>query len=264
LFRLFQRCADGEPSRPPARPPRRGGDVLHRRRRRRRASAREHRPLRAPHRRHRRLSPALRGPLPRPARPDPPAAGDPLRVRGAPEGPRGLRPCRGRAPPRGPQRRAARRAHSATGAALRSAGSVGGIARVGFGWAGERAGAVPCSPKRPLSTGSATLMETVKIIRQSAQIPAVTRHSVRLGAYSTSSCRVLGTKPGTINPIPFSIQTPTKASAHATFKTSLLVREAGRWSSSAEATLKATADQIQGTRPCFPWDPKNRYFAAVA
>ena len=40
-------------------------------------------------------------------------------------------------------------------------------------------------------------------------MPAVIFHSVRLGAYSTTSCSVDGMKPGMISPIPFSIQMPT-------------------------------------------------------
>jgi hypothetical protein len=51
-------------------------------------------------------------------------------------------------------------------------------------------------------------------IRPSAQTPAVTFHSVRLGEYSTISCSVLGMKPGTMRPMPFSIHTPTKVSTH--------------------------------------------------
>jgi hypothetical protein len=61
-----------------------------------------------------------------------------------------------------------------------------------------------------VNTATASFNPTVKIISPNAQMPAVTFHSVRLGAYSTTSCSADGMKPGTIGPIPFSIQAPCR------------------------------------------------------
>ncbi len=83
-------------------------------------------------------------------------------------------------------------------------------------------------------------------------------HSVRLGAYSTSSCSVDGMKPGTIRPMPFSIQTPTNAKPHAASNQRRSVRDFGDSRITADATLKATEVQIHGTRACAPCRPKKR------
>lgn len=90
-------------------------------------------------------------------------------------------------------------------------------------------------------------------------MPAEIFHSVIDGTYSTISCSVLGTKPGMMRPIPFSIHTPVKAARHAmssitSFRDSLH----GKSTSTAEVTFSASADQIHGTSAVFPCRPTKR------
>ncbi len=77
------------------------------------------------------------------------------------------------------------------------------------------------------NTAAISFSSTVRIRRPKAQIPAVTFHSTRLGAYSTTSWRVDGIKPGMIRPMPFSIQMPTIHRTHAAIRTEPRSRVAG-------------------------------------
>jgi hypothetical protein len=49
------------------------------------------------------------------------------------------------------------------------------------------------------------------MIKPEAQIPAMIFHSAALGMYSTHSCKVDGTKPGMIKPMPFFDPDPHKS-----------------------------------------------------
>ena len=80
----------------------------------------------------------------------------------------------------------------------------------------------------PVKMGKAILSSTIKTMRPAAKTPAEIFHSVMLGVYSTISCRVLGTKPGMMRPIPFSIQTPPNAQPQALNRTRFFVRLAGK------------------------------------
>ena len=96
-----------------------------------------------------------------------------------------------------------------------------------------------------------------------AQMPAETFHSVRLGTYSTISCIVEGMKPGTMRPMPFSIQTPIKAMMHAVMTYLFWLDVLGEMKRNAAMKLQAMAVQIHGTSAVFPCKPKKRYCAAA-
>ena len=74
------------------------------------------------------------------------------------------------------------------------------------------------------------------------------RVSFQVGKYSTISPSGVGKKPGTISPMPFSIQIPRKAKTQATFNKRIFLARGGTIKIKAATTSAAMADHIHGTR----------------
>src|SRR5210317_2126212 len=70
-------------------------------------------------------------------------------------------------------------------------------------------------------------------------MPMQTNVSLRVGRYSTTSPRGVGTNPGIIRPMPFSIQMPIKETTQATLSQPM------RWLS---GVTKDQTDKIKGNR----------------
>ncbi|MEX2177142.1 MAG: hypothetical protein WD801_00435 [Gemmatimonadaceae bacterium] len=97
----------------------------------------------------------------------------------------------------------------------------------------------------------------------SAQMPAVTPSSTRLGVYSTISPSGDGMNPGTTSPRPFSTQMLKNSTAQAGISHCGLRRRGWIIRAVVASTFRPIADQIHGTSAVWPSRPKKRYFALM-